>query len=249
MTDTETVRRRFERAFHSYPQTASVQAQIADTLHQLWQQQQPNGIQRLLELGCGTGNLTRLLAQNPASQHHYLNDLCANSSQLLDLFPKNRASFLHGDMQTLPLPTQLDAIVSACAIQWVSNPIQLLQKLCTHLKPQGWLVIATFAPEHFQLFSTLTGTGLHYPTAETYRTQLAPHCHIHLLQENSHTLHFPDLRTLLHHLRDTGVTGTTPQFRWNKTRLQQLQVAYEAHRTAQGLPLNYRPLYLIARKP
>lgn len=251
MTDTTTVRRRFERAFHSYPQTARVQAHISQKLFQLWQQHQTDTINRLLELGCGTGNLSRLLAQTlPSGCQIYLNDLCADAASTLSLFPDAyRTEFLHGDMQTIDLPNQLDTVISASAIQWTANPIALLHKLLTHLRPQGWLVVSSFAPQHFHQFRKLTGIGLHYPSLDDYRQQLQNHCQIKILQSENHTLHFPDFIALLRHLQQTGVSGTQTDFRWQKQHLAALQVAYQQqYGDANGLPLTYQPLYLLAQK-
>lgn len=251
MTDTDTVRRRFERAFDSYTQQASVQAHISQKLFQLWQQHQTDDSRRLLELGCGTGNLSRLLAQTlPSGCQIYLNDLCADAASTLSLFPDAyRTEFLHGDMQTIDLPNQLDTIISASAIQWTANPIALLHKLLTHLRPQGWLIISSFAPQHFHQFRQLTGIGLHYPDLNDYRENLKNHCSIKILKTEYHTLHFPDLLTLLRHLQQTGVSGIHANFRWGKQSLHDLQVAYQQqYGQPNGLPLTYQPLYLIAQK-
>lgn len=248
MTDTDLVRRRFEKAFRSYDEHALVQQNISRRLFDYWQQYRPARPRRLLELGCGTGGLTRLLQTFLPTEHLYLNDLCAPSAELVGLFPPHSCTFLHGDMETLPLPDGLDAVLSASAVQWTRRPLQLAARLADALTAGGWLVLSTFVSGHYREIRALTGAGLDYPTAAQYRRTLARNCELLLCREEEQILYFPDAPAVLRHIRHTGVSGTRRTV-WTKGYLKTFCDRYgQQFRDSGGLRLSYRPLYLIARK-
>ena len=74
------IAQRFAQANLSYEQHALVQSAVAAELMQFMQQHvaQPH-LQRVLEIGCGSGFFTRLFMQYYSFDHLFLNDLYALS--------------------------------------------------------------------------------------------------------------------------------------------------------------------------
>ena len=154
-----------------------------------------------------------------------------------------------GDIETLPLTASYDLITSASAFQWLADPDALLRKLNACLKENGLLAFNTFDVDNLHQIKSLTGAGLHYPTAAHWAA---------LLQQNGFelisseaetiTLWFDDAREVLAHLKHTGVTATAQQH-WTRARLHDFTQAYRERYQQNGrLPLSYTPLYFIARK-
>ena len=77
--DKSQVALRFAQAGQSYVEHAIVQKQIAQHLFDLTQQYCPelfkNAVENVLEIGCGSGNLSHLLLKNMQIDHLILNDL------------------------------------------------------------------------------------------------------------------------------------------------------------------------------
>lgn len=61
-------------------------------------------------------------------------------------------------------------------------------------------------------------------------------------------LEFGNIRSLLRHLRLTGVNGNARQG-WSRARLRAFEAAYHSRFGRGGrLPLSYDPVWLVARK-
>ena len=249
MIQKDLVQHRFEKAFASYGEHACLQQTISHTLFAQWQSHAPH-VASILELGCGTGNLSRLLTRLPDLQTLYLNDLCAASACLLQGFTGRLCSeFIGGDMDSVAFPQHLDAVVSSSALQWSQDLPALLAKISASLKPQGWLAFASFGPSHYQEIKTLTGIGLHYPSLADITQCLQADFDLLWQSETPHTQDFANPMAVLQHMRQTGVSGISKQA-WTKTKLQAFCHDYQATYASAdgGVCLSQHPLYLIARK-
>lgn len=241
------VKSRFEKSFATYDAHAAVQAEMARRLFERWRQQQPPARQ-ILELGCGTGQLTRRLAGLNGPERVYLNDLCRQSAALSTLFPAGCARFLEGDMESVALPQNLDAVLSASAVQWANDLPRLLGRCADSLKSGGWLALASFGPQHYAEIKALTGIGLAYHELAQYRAWLAPQFELVWTAEETRRLWFEAPRAVLAHMRHTGVSGVrrTP---WSRRQWQAFAADYAARfGSSAGVPLTYHPLWILARK-
>ena len=249
MIQKDLVQHRFEKAFASYGEHACLQQTMSHTLFAQWQNHAPQ-VASLLELGCGTGNLSRLLASLPDLQTLYLNDLCAASACVLQGFTgRLHSEFIGGDMDSIAFPSHLDAVLSSSALQWSQDLPALLAKINASLKPQGWLVFASFGPSHYQEIKTLTDIGLRYPSLADIAQCLQADFDLLRQCETPHTQGFASPMAVLQHMRQTGVSGISKQV-WTKTKLQAFCHDYQAtYTTTDGsVRLSQHPLYLIARK-
>ncbi len=102
--------------------------------------------ERVLDLGCGTGFVTRLLLDLSASMHI---DALDCSSKMLDRIPKSeRVSPIHGRAQAIPtVDSSYDAVLANCLLPWCSAWPQVFQEAKRVLKPGGLFLISTLAPD------------------------------------------------------------------------------------------------------
>lgn len=244
--DKNLVAQRFAKAGQSYSEHAIVQKQICQNLTGLLKQFCPSTMSRVFEIGCGSGNLTRLITASFQIEELILNDLYADVQQHFN--HQENLKWLIGDIETLEFPQQLDMIVSGSALQWMQDLPRLLERCNGALVDQGWLCFSTFGSQNLMEIKELTGQGLSYWSVENWNSALTQAgFEILHLSESETQLYFDSPKAVLQHLKATGVTATA-QHRWTKQALQQFYQDYDRFNYAEGYALTYHPIYCIARR-
>jgi malonyl-CoA O-methyltransferase len=262
--DKALVAQRFAKAGQSYVEHAVVQKQISAQLFEYLKEYCPQSLDSVLEIGCGSGNLTHSFESYFQVEQLYLNDLYAAVDQhFLNLksphlrsdtshpFVKGRpkVDWLIGDIEQLELPLELDAVVSSSALQWMTDLPALLQRIHDALKPKGYLGFSTFGENNLIEIKQLTGQGLNYYSLEALQQQLQENgFEILLIQQAYKQAYFDHPKSVLQHLKATGVTATATSHRWTKQSLQQFYSDYQQFYDEQGFRLTYHPIYVIARR-
>lgn len=240
------VAQRFAKAGQSYSEQAIVQKQICQNLTRLLQQFCPRTMPCVFEIGCGSGNLTRLITASFQIEELILNDLYADVQQHFN--SQENLKWLIGDVEALNFPPQLDMIVSGSALQWMQDLPRLLERCDEALVDQGWLCFSTFGSKNLFEIKELTGQGLSYWSVENWNRALTQAgFEILHLSESETQLYFDSPKAVLQHLKATGVTATA-QHRWTKQTLQQFYQDYDRFKHAEGYSLTYHPIYCIARR-
>ncbi|ESK55048.1 biotin biosynthesis protein BioC [Acinetobacter tjernbergiae DSM 14971 = CIP 107465] len=258
------VAQRFAKAGQSYIEHAVVQKQISAQLFEYLKQYCPKTFDSVLEIGCGSGNLTHLFHTHFQFDQLFLNDLYEDVDQhFLNLksphlrsdtshpFVKGRpkVDWLIGDIEQLTLPQSLDAVISSSALQWMVDLPALLRRIQSALKSNSYFGFSTFGPNNLSEIKQLTGQGLNYYSSEVLKQKLEESgFEIVFIQEEKKCLYFDDPKLVLHHLKATGVTATAQSHRWTKQSLQQFYSDYQQFYDEQGFSLTYHPIYVIARR-
>jgi trans-aconitate 2-methyltransferase len=98
-------------------------------------------VQRAADLGCGTGDLTRLLLERwPTAQVWGVD----NSAEMLSRAGSgvaSRLTWVQADLRDWRAPAPLDVIMSNAALHWVPGHAQLLAHLTSQLSPGGILAV------------------------------------------------------------------------------------------------------------
>jgi trans-aconitate 2-methyltransferase len=106
-------------------------------------QLQLRGDERLLDAGCGTGKLTRILLENLPRGRVVGLDLSCNmvlhAQQNLEPDFGDRAHFVAADLSALPFRDCFDGIFSTASFHWVRDHDALFRNLFRALRPAGWL--------------------------------------------------------------------------------------------------------------
>jgi len=242
------VQRSFSRSFASYHQAAGQQSRIADRLVQdLRDCGAPQHFASALELGCGTGHLTQRLCAAFGFEALTVNDL---SPEAEETARAAGARFRCGDATGIEWPQRPELIASASMIQWLPDPAALLRRAAAALAPGGWLAIAGFGPQQYrelaQVGSAARAPGLCMP--QDLAAAVQAEMDILAIGDAQQILHFATPRTVLEHLRKTGVNGRA-KAPWSKSRLRHFLQEYVVHFGGQrGVPLTYHAIWLIARK-
>ena len=101
------------------------------------------GDEYVLDAGCGTGKLTRLLLQNLPRGRVVGLDLSRNmvlhAQQNLKLDFGDQVRFVAADFVALPFLNRFDGIFSTASFHWVHDHDTLFRSLYQALRPAGWL--------------------------------------------------------------------------------------------------------------
>ena len=245
--DKALVAQRFAKAGQSYVEHAVVQKQISAQLFEYLKVYCPQNLASVLEIGCGSGNLTHLFQTHFQFEQLFLNDLYADVEQHFSTI--QNIAWLIGDIEQLTLPQSLDAVISSSALQWMTDLPALLQRIHDSLKPKGYLGFSTFGENNLIEIKKLTGQGLNYYSSEVLKQKLEESgFEIVFIEEEQKHLYFDHPKSVLQHLKATGVTATAKSHRWTKQSLQQFYSDYQQFHDEQGFRLTYHPIYVIARR-
>ncbi len=252
MLDKRLVQDRFGKNMTTYNQAATVQKAVCTQLSQELKRHLPNRINRVLEIGCGTGFLTQMLAEWMIPDTYYANDLVPNAGRWVQRYFENsntKFEFLAGDGEHIPYPQELNAIVTTSAIQWFQNFNYFTDKARNALSTHGVLAFATFGQNNFKEIRDITGAGLEYLSLEEHLDALLPHYTIEFQQESKNEMVFNNSMEVLRHIKHIGANGITTE-KWTPKTLHEFLETYSGRFTnSEGKAiLTYHPILIIARK-
>lgn len=250
MSGASAIINRFARAVTTYESQATVQRIAAERLADYAGRHLHTLAPRILEIGCGTGLLTRQLIARFAPSELILNDICPDMGVCFTNLP--RTTFLPGDAQTLQWPGTFDAIFSASAVQWFDDLAAFAKRCATLLPQKGLIAISSFGPQTLQEVRQLTGYGLDYLSFEAFTAALSDafeplECH-----HFTHALTFPSGWEVLRHLKETGVTATgiARHHIWTRHELAAFAADYQRAfcDAEQHVRLTYEPFIFVGTR-
>lgn len=211
-----TIRRKFSRAAGTYDEHAAVQKEAAEKLADQLPEIAPTTI---LELGCGTGNYTRLLAERyPAARITAL-DFAAAMLAVARAKVREKLVTFHWQDAEVFLRDQkesYDLITTNATMQWFDDLERTAGLLAKRLKPGGTFLATIFGPEGLQeLHAGLAavnpgGVALpidSFPNRERLQAIFSPHFDRVEIEEWRLLRCYPTLADLLRHIRRTGTGG------------------------------------------
>ena len=248
VTRKQAIAARFDRAAHSYNQVAGVQARIAADARSLLSVEPGS---RVLDIGCGTGRETVLLAKNGAQVTGL--DIAA------DMLQKARRdypslTFKEGDADALPFPAQqFDAVFSSMALQWSDDPATAMPEIARVLKPGGRAQLAIMVAGSFhELVQARSVAGL----PESVNTlpqslvweKAACQAGFQVVKSTveTYTEHFDGIRSLLHSITKAGAGLSDSGHAQHSFTRNSLKALEKAFCTAPDgtLPLTYHVLQI-----
>ena len=117
----------FDKNFTTYDNNAIVQKKVAANLSEYIKNDisLSGNMNKIIELGCGTGIFTKEFLSNFTPKHLTLNDFFDVREYLKNL---NYNEFTQGDIEIITLP-KADIIISSSAFQWVSSFEKLINNI------------------------------------------------------------------------------------------------------------------------
>lgn len=246
MIDKMLLKKRFEKSLETYDENAIIQNEMALKLIDLVKSQSSN-FDRIFEFGVGSGNLTRLVSENFAFKKLFLNDIVKKSENWAKRYT-NGCEFIHGDIEKITYPQNLNLVISNASVQWVKDFDKLLEKVANSLQTGGIFAFSTFGEENFIEIQKVFGISLEYLPLEILQEKLSKHFNILHLEANKRELEFETPSEVLKHIKNTGVNCLSVK-NFYKSSLIRFNSQYIKHfATDNGVKLTYHPIYVLAQK-
>ncbi|WP_432408320.1 malonyl-ACP O-methyltransferase BioC [Wukongibacter sp. M2B1] len=149
MIDKDKLRRRFSRNARQYDKYARVQKIMGDSLLERIKDDKivPRNI---LEIGCGTGYVTRALLDSFPQAKITAVDIAPGMIEYVDsMVESDNVKLICGDIEDMDLNEKYDLIISNATFQWFNDFSKTLEKLVKLLNPNGVLSFSTFGEMTF----------------------------------------------------------------------------------------------------
>jgi malonyl-ACP O-methyltransferase BioC len=244
------IRCKFAKSIDTYDNSAYAQREIAEKLAALISDIYPNVPETILEIGCGTGLLTKNLLPLFADAYYYLNDVNEKVEDLMyALFPKNNFTFIGGDALSVNFPAEIDLTVSSSTLQWFDDLTVFIQKAHQSLSSEGYMFLSTFGKNNLKEIRKLTGRGLEYSSPEILKDLFSTGFEILHLSEEEIPVSFNSSSEILSHFRQTGVNANCSGIMRTPSGLRAFCNNYdEMFSDGTKVILTYNPIYLVLKK-
>ncbi|MCW2240455.1 dethiobiotin synthase [Azospirillum canadense] len=205
----------FGRAAARYEDHAAVQRAVADRLAERIATLPLPRRPRVLEIGCGTGFLSRALRARLGPADWLFTDLSAamvaRARAAFGEDPDARFLVMDGETPCAAPPGGFDLVCSSLAVQWFQDPGAALARWAALLAPGGHIAFATLAADSFREWRAAhtrlgyTAGVPAYPTAAAL-ARLWPAGGTGVVTEERLVRHHPDGRDFLAELKGIGAT-------------------------------------------
>ncbi|VAW77280.1 Malonyl-[acyl-carrier protein] O-methyltransferase [hydrothermal vent metagenome] len=249
--DKASARRSFEQAAAHYDEAAVLQREVGTRLLERLglMRLQP---QRILDLGCGTGQCIESLF----GRYRKARVVALDIAQPMLRYAGCRGRWLRrpqtvcADAERLPFSdNSFDLVFSNLMLQWCTDLDAAFKELRRVLRPGGLLLFSSFGPDTLKELRASWRAVDQYAHVNTFldmhdvgdalvRARFADP----VMDVEHLTVTYPDVWQLMRELKQIGahnVTGGRPRGLTGKQRIQKLVEAYEQFRSDGVLPASY----------
>ena len=236
MIDKKLVRDRFSKNLEKYNEHARIQKRMAERLFSFIPEKK---YKRILEIGCGTGFLTKLVNENIDFDEFIAVDIVENCERYIVEINSN-IKFVNADIEDFMQDNKepFDLIISNATLQWVDDFKKMVNLLQCSLAEKGELIFSTFGKENFREIYHVLGTTLNY-YSEKEILEMFPSS---IIDSEVCVLAFANPKEVLKHLQMTGVNAVENRV-WTKTDLMKFENGYK-NICSKRPTLTYNPIYI-----
>ncbi|MFA6989837.1 MAG: malonyl-ACP O-methyltransferase BioC [Candidatus Gastranaerophilaceae bacterium] len=238
------IKKRFKKAIKTYDKNAIVQNMMASNLIQKISEHCGKKFPKILEIGCGTGLLTRKIAKNIEFEEFFSNDIVEDHKKIINKIIPN-SLFICENIEKANIEAEFDLIISNATFQWIKSFEKFQINLQKMSKNNSIIAFTTFGIENFREIKEITGLGLKYKTTTEIKEMFNKNFKLIYEKEEILQLEFNSPFDILKHISSTG-TNAVCSTKWTKNDLNTFCQKYlKMYETEEKLKLTYNPLYFI----
>lgn len=242
--DKNLIIKRFNKSSSTYEKNAIVQKIMAKKLISKLIELKGKSFGNILELGCGTGLLTRDIVSSLDFKSLFVNDIVEESVNRTAVL-SSRITKLYGDCESLNFPNNLDLLISNATLQWLNHLSLFVDKVSLETKKGGIFAFTTFEKDNLYQIKTITGESLNYCSKADTEKILGRSFRIIYASNETIDLEFNSSYEILKHLKLSGVNSISKN-RWTKSILNEFENKYsKLFKKNNKYILTYKPLYFI----
>ncbi len=234
MVDKNIIKNNFSKYAKFYDKYSIIQNLCAS---KLISKIQTNGFKKILDIGCGTGNYTKLLrAKFPFAQIKAI-DI---SKEMIELakkkFPEDSIKFSIIDAEKIGFNEKFDFISSNATFQWFENLEKTLKRLKKILNKDGLISFSIFGPltfyeldESLQLFGrqSVRVSASSFIGKEKIEKILKGIFGNFNIERQIYKEKFSSLKELLNRIKYTGTKGNGIRSFWTANTISKIEDIYK----------------------
>lgn len=237
----ELVKQQFSKNLTNYEENAVVQMIMAEKLLNLLPKKEYKNI---LEIGCGTGFLTKLINKNIKFENYTTIDIVGGCKDFIQSINPD-INFIKGDIEKTEITEKYDLIISNAVFQWITDFEDFVKKLSSSLNNNGIIAFATFGKENFKEIKEVGKVSLDYYSKEEIKSLLSNY-NIEHIEEEIIVKDFENIKNMLMHMKKTGVNSLSEKT-WSIKEVNAFIKHYKELYN-DNVSLTYNPIYVIAKK-
>ncbi len=259
--DKSLVRRSFDQASARYNRFTALQRIIGDGLLSRFNVSPLQSHRTTLDIGSGTGYLSRQLSQQKDIETLYALDISAQMLQQTKATMQGlqRTQLICADAEQLPLShSSVDAVYSNVAYQWCSDLPQAFRESLSVLKKEGVFIFSTFGERTLFELKNAWGSmddSIHVndfmPTTIIERYLVAAGFKEVSVCYEDVIMYYPSPKELMLDLKGMGAHNINQHRKKGLTGVgvyKSMLSAYELLRTDKGIPATFQAVYAYAKK-
>lgn len=240
--NTKSIKSRFEKSMDKYDENAVVQIDLAERLINSLTSIKSD-FDSILELGAGTGVLTKYIKNNLNFNKYTGNDLVEKSKNYISKIIPN-AEFIQGNAIKIKPAQKADLVISNAMFQWFSDITDITTHSKKLLNEGGILAFSTFGKDNFKEIKDLSGLTLNYLTLKEIQEKLSNNYEFLHIEDYTYTLDFQTPLELLLHMKNTGVNSLSAK-PWTIKEIKNFCEQYL--KKYKKVKLTYNPIIVIAK--
>lgn len=248
--DKQLVKERFLNSVDTYNSNAIVQKKMAQKLVSVLKEKSGNKFDNIIEIGSGTGLLTKEIVEELEFDKLVTNDFSSDYNSIIKgIFTdiNFKYEFIKGDAEFIfNFPENNNLIISNATFQWFEDIIEFVNRMSNILDKDGILAFTTFGIDNFHEVNKIQNVSLDYTSPDKIINAVSNNFDVIYRNNSEEKMYFPSPIEVLKHIKYTGVNSINGNAKILPKKF--ISKYHNLFSTPKGVSLTYKPIYIILKK-